>query len=138
MPCREFEERLLDYGKLEPGLRERVEQHLGSCSECRAFLHALGEIDAALGLAAARLQTPPELIERVHLRVRQELPELKPSWLPEILDLIGWSAAAGAVFLIQTVLPVPLSESLVLWSAAPALFASGLLASLAALRDRER
>ena len=38
----------------------------------------------------------PEPIERVHLPIRQELPEPKPSWLPEILDLIGWSAAAGA------------------------------------------
>ncbi|HET9319578.1 MAG TPA: hypothetical protein VFO27_07375 [Bryobacteraceae bacterium] len=101
MPCPEFEDRLLDYAELESDARSRVDAHVSACAECREFLEALCTVDARL---TAQFRGSPSVsaafASDVRQRVRQEIPVARPSFVPELLDLVGWSAAVALLGLM--------------------------------------
>ena len=75
-------------------MRERntADSHVAMCSECDAYLRLLRQLDSELTRRYAGMKTPPEFADRVLTQVRTEVPLMTPSFLPELLDLIGWSA----------------------------------------------
>ncbi len=73
-------------------LKKENEGHLAVCRECRALLDALAHVDATFDSAFAHISAPPCLASTVRLRISQASPERAPSWIPEVLDLIGWAA----------------------------------------------
>jgi len=101
MPCAEFEDRLVDYGELSAVERACVDRHLAFCGACREFFDALEEADAALAGAFSGVRTRAGFRARVAARI-----EPRPTWIPEILDFVGWAAMlAAAVGLARTFLP---------------------------------
>ena len=96
MPCPAFEDLILEY--CEDGLpvaeRGRVEAHLAECPACRAFLEVQREVEAALREAIGRPEPSAEFRERIRRRVATEAEERR-SWVPLILDAVGYSAMAA-------------------------------------------
>ncbi len=92
MPCPSFEELLRDGGG-----------HAARCERCRALLDAWSDADATLEAAFAGISAPPGLAASVAaLRSAGG-----PSYLPEVLDFIGWAAVlAIAAVLLPRFLPV--------------------------------
>jgi|SRR5713101_2739724 len=97
MPCAEFEERLLDYANLRVEERLPVEAHLKACAECRAFLEALSSVDVALARGLGGLEVSPGFRRVALERAWREVPLRKPSFVPEILDFVGWAAVVAIV-----------------------------------------
>jgi hypothetical protein len=77
--------------------------HAARCEACRALVEALAEADSILDSAFAGISAPPGLAAAVRARIAKETPILRPSFLPEVLDFIGWAAvvALAAVLLPQ-------------------------------------
>lgn len=97
MPCGSFEDLLLDYHTLSPAERETVDAHVSACPACREYLDALAHIDRRLSGTFAEVAAPPVFEQQVLARVNGEARSGKPSFLPEVLDFIGWSAVIAAV-----------------------------------------
>src|SRR5713226_9517082 len=97
MPCAEFEDRLLDYDNLRDHERLPVEAHLERCQECRAFLEAVHSVDTALKEALGNLRVSPSFQPAALDRACREAPLRKPSFVPEILDFVGWAAVVAIV-----------------------------------------
>jgi anti-sigma factor RsiW len=74
--------------------RGRVEAHLAECPACRAFLEVQREVEAALREAIGRPEPSAEFRERIRRRVATEAEERR-SWVPLILDAVGYSAMAA-------------------------------------------
>jgi hypothetical protein len=66
--------------------------HAARCEECRALLEALADVDATLETAFAGISAPCGLAARSLAQAARETPLRRPSWLPEVLDFIGWAA----------------------------------------------
>ena len=101
MPCVEFEDRLLDYAELGSDARSRVDAHVSGCAECREFLEALRTVD--MGLTAELWSTPTvsaAFAPGVRRRIRQEAAVMRPSFVPELLDLVGWGATVALMGLM--------------------------------------
>lgn len=98
MPCAEFEDRLLDYANLRRHERPPVDAHLKACPECHAFFEALNTVDAALTQALDDWQVSPAFQHTVLDRAWRVTPLRKPSFVPEILDFVGWAAVVAIVF----------------------------------------
>jgi anti-sigma factor RsiW len=114
MPCRAFEDLILEY--CEDGLaaaedRGRVEAHLAACGACRAFLEVQRGVEAALREAIGRPQPSAAFGERILRRVAAEAEEPR-SRVPLILDAVGYSAMA---VLGSVVIQVSLSPAQFVW-----------------------
>jgi anti-sigma factor RsiW len=97
MPCGSFEDLLLDYDTLSPAGREAVDAHVSACPACREYLDVLAHIDRSLSGTFAEVEAPPVFEQQVLARVNGETRTAKPSFLPEVLDFIGWSGVIAAV-----------------------------------------
>jgi anti-sigma factor RsiW len=64
--CRDAIDVLADYldGTMAPDLAAELERHLADCAPCRAYL-ATYRKTRALGMAAARVEMPEEMQERL-------------------------------------------------------------------------
>ena len=85
MPCASFEDRLLDYDELSAEERESVSAHVAGCSDCREYLEVLTGIDAQLTKLYAGA------------RIGAEISLHKPSFIPEVLDFLGWASVIAFV-----------------------------------------
>jgi anti-sigma factor RsiW len=96
MPCPAFEDLILEY--CEDGLaaaqRGRVEEHVAECPACRAFLELQRELDSALREAIGKPEPSAAFHQRILRRVASEAEEPR-SWVPLILDAVGYSAIAA-------------------------------------------
>jgi anti-sigma factor RsiW len=101
MPCAEFEDRLLDYAALARDSRARVNAHVSACAECREFLDALRTVDAGLARQfRSSRSVSAAFASAVRRRVRQGAPVARPSFVPELLDLVGWGATVALIGLM--------------------------------------
>jgi hypothetical protein len=108
MPCAPFEDLLVDYAELGVRDRQTIDAHLAHCMACREFLETLAVLDAGLVDLYTGAQTSPAFQERVLARANGEGPPARPTFLPEILDLIGW---VGILVALVCVAPLLLSVS---------------------------
>jgi len=90
MPCPDLEELLNDENN----------GHAVNCGKCRALLGAVARVDGILSAAFAQVSAPPGLAAAVRGRVALEVPERRPSPLPEVLDLIGWAAVLAVAAIV--------------------------------------
>jgi hypothetical protein len=101
MACAEFEDRLVDYAELASEERAPVDCHLAACAGCQAFLEALAALDEALFPKFRESAVSPAFRRSVLDRARREDLLRRPSYLPEVLDFVGWAAVlAVAVSLL--------------------------------------
>jgi predicted anti-sigma-YlaC factor YlaD len=105
MPCAGFEDLLLDYTELTPEVRETVDAHLLNCEDCREYLEAAVQLDADLADLYSSAQPAPAFVGAVLSRVGEEARLAKPSWLPEALDFVGWTAIIAALACLSPLLP---------------------------------
>ena len=101
MSCASFEELLLDYADLPAQERDAVDLHLTQCANCRQYSDTLLQLDVALTEQFSGVQ-PSELFHsRLHALTTSRPPLSAPSFLPELLDLIG---VAGIVLVLSVIL----------------------------------
>ena len=107
MPCKSFEDLLIDYAEIPASGRECVDAHLAGCAACGEYLETLLSLDAGLGQLFAGAQVSPAFRTRVLSQVCVAGQLAKPSFLPEILDFIGWiGVIAAAVCLAALLMPL--------------------------------
>jgi predicted anti-sigma-YlaC factor YlaD len=106
MSCASVEELLLDYADLPVQERDAVDLHLAQCADCRQYFDTLLQLDVALTAQFSGVQPSKLLHSRLHAVTASRSSLSAPSFLPELLDLIG-VAGIGLVL------------SLVLWNVAP-------------------
>ena len=130
MPCARFEDLLLDYAELSGELLQSTNAHLAECAEGQAFLQKLDQFDVSLTTAFSASRVSPGFEAAVLRRVSREAPIPKPSFLPEVLDFVGWAAVsvivAGLIYqlvLLQAVASYALG-ALAIASVATAIWAS--------------
>jgi hypothetical protein len=134
MVCPEYEDLLVDYGALDGVQREHLDAHLEHCMGCSAYLALLSGMDEGFGDAFAGMQVPVgfrrALSEKLSL-------EAKPSFVPEVLDLV---AGVALIAVVGLVLGSVVNETCLLRTVAVMLFvlcvSIGLL-SYAELRESE-
>jgi len=102
MPCASFEELLIDYMDLPGSERARVDTHLAGCGDCREYLRILRQLEGALTAEFSGLTVSRNVESRVRSRIASKPWRL--SFLPEILDFIGWTAIVTIVFSLAWVL----------------------------------
>ncbi|MBI3695446.1 MAG: hypothetical protein HY238_11495 [Acidobacteria bacterium] len=108
MPCDRFESLLVDYGELRPEERREADAHLAVCAECRAFLNSLADLDGSLSAAYTGARVSPEFRDSVMRRTSREAVIARPSFVPEILDFLGWMAVVAIVaYVLNQVNPFP-------------------------------
>jgi anti-sigma factor RsiW len=100
MACADYEDRLLDYAGLTAEARARVDAHVAQCTACREFRDALGVVDAGLTAAFAGRDVSARFAPALGQRLRQESSLKRPSWVPELLDSLGWSSIVALVALL--------------------------------------
>jgi predicted anti-sigma-YlaC factor YlaD len=106
MSCASFEELLLDYADLPAQERDAVDLHVTQCASCRQYSDTLSQLDVALTERFSGVQPSELLYSRLHAVKTSRSRLSAPSFLPEVLDLIG---GAGIVLVL----------SLVLWKVVP-------------------
>ena len=104
MPCASFEDLLLDYAELPAAARRTVDAHAEQCAPCREYLETLALLDAGLVDLYAGAQTSPLFQKRVLSRVSVLGRLAKPTFVPEILDFIGWIGMLAAVVCVTRLL----------------------------------
>ena len=108
MPCASFEELLLDYTDLPAQERDAVDLHLTQCASCRQYSDTLSQLDVALTEQFSGVQPSDLFYSRLHAVATSRSPLSAPSFLPELLDLIG---VAGMVLVLSVILwkvvPIP-------------------------------
>jgi anti-sigma factor RsiW len=145
MPCAEFEGLLAEYAELSGDARLRVHAHMEGCADCREFLEALHRVDAALAAQFSGRGVSAEFERAVRRRVRGEPVARRPSFVPEILDFIGWGAIMAliglALYWARPLLPIP-SESeraafslIAAWTAGATFLLIGFFIGLRSLVD---
>lgn len=92
MACPEFEDRLIEYANIEGEARACVDTHLAECAGCRQFLEALRVVDTELTARFARREVSTAFAAAVRHRVERGAAEQRLSFVPEILDFVGWGA----------------------------------------------
>ena len=124
MGCAEFRELLVEYAELAGAARGRADSHLAQCAGCREFLEALQTVDAALAAQFGDCETSVEFATAVRRRVGRESAMRRPSFIPEVLDFVGWGAIVALIALaiswVSPLIPV--------WSAKDALTLNAALA----------
>jgi anti-sigma factor RsiW len=108
MSCASIEELLLDYADLPAQERDAVDHHLTQCANCRQYSDTLLQLDVALTKQFSRVQ-PSELFHsRLRAVTTSRSPLSEPSFLPELLDLIGVAGIGLVVSLVLwKVVPIP-------------------------------
>src|SRR5712692_4131385 len=99
MACSEFEDVLVEYAELTDDERRRADAHLAICPGCREFVQALDSVDVRLTEHYAGREVPGGFTEAVRSRVRREAAMRRPSFVPEILDFVGWGAIVALIAL---------------------------------------
>jgi hypothetical protein len=100
MVCQEFQDLLVEYAELSSDARERADAHLNGCPGCRSFLQALHAVDTTLSAQFTAREAPPSFAAAVRRRVSQESAVRRPSFIPELLDFVGWGAIVALVALL--------------------------------------
>ena len=108
MSCASFEELLLDYADLPVQEREAVDLHLSQCASCRQYSDTLSQLDVALTEQFSGVQ-PSELFHsRLQAVTTNRSPISAPSFVPELLDLIGFAGIGLVLSLVLwKVVPIP-------------------------------
>jgi len=97
MACPEFEDRLIEYAGLEGEARVCVDTHLDECAGCRQFLEALQIVDAQLTARFAGREVSAAFGPAVRRQVEREASARRLSFVPEILDFVGWGAIVAVL-----------------------------------------
>ena|SRR5437773_10259503 len=92
MACQEFEDRLIEYADIEGEARTCVDTHLAECASCRKFLEALRVVDTELTARFAEREVSAAFAPAVRRRVEREASARRLSFVPEVLDFVGWGA----------------------------------------------
>ena len=92
MACPEFEDRLIEYAQIEGEARACVDTHLAECAGCREFLEALRIVDTQLTARFAGREVSAAFAPAVRRRVDRETSARRLSFVPEVLDFVGWGA----------------------------------------------
>jgi hypothetical protein len=100
MACGEFQDLLVEYGELSGDRRARVDAHVTHCAGCREFLEALHTVDVALAARFGRREVSTALAPAVRRRVSREAALQRPSFIPELLDFVGWTAIVTLIALL--------------------------------------
>jgi len=100
MACPEFEDRLIDYADIEGEARACVDTHLAECAGCRQFLEALLVVDTELTARFSGREASAALAVTVRRRVDREASARRLSFVPEILDFVGWGAIVALLGLM--------------------------------------
>lgn len=111
----------LDYDELAAGERAAVDAHMAECGACRAYLAVLADLDAGLTQVYAGAHVSPAF----RRSVAGALPR-KPSFVPELLDFLGWAAVIAVI--VGALLFLAPRQALL----APALIAAAAIATSAA------
>src|SRR5688572_18432728 len=108
MACASFEELLLDYADLPAQERDAVDLHLTQCASCRQYSDTLSQLDVALTEQFSGVQPSDLFYSRLHAVATSRSPLSAPSFVPELLDLIGF-AGIGLVLsvILWKVVPIP-------------------------------
>jgi anti-sigma factor RsiW len=100
MACAEFQDLLVDYGELMGDARGHVDSHLAQCAACREFLEALHTVDVALAARFGGREVSAAFAPAVRRRVSREAALQRPSFIPELLDFVGWTAIVTLIALL--------------------------------------
>ena len=92
MACPEFEDRLIEYADIEGEARACVDTHLAECAGCREFLEALRVVDTQLAARFVGREVSAAFAPAVRRRVEREASAHRLSFVPEVLDFVGWGA----------------------------------------------
>ncbi len=104
--CRPQQLLLYHYDELDTAGRRQVEQHLQSCTACRAELSELQSLLTALPTAAPKLSSAE--LDRFSARVMEQVQPRRSRFTRPAL---GWALAGGAALLITLNLPQLLPTS---------------------------
>jgi anti-sigma factor RsiW len=99
MACPEFEYRLIEYADIEGEARACVDAHLAECPGCREFLDALRVVDIQLARFSGR-EVSAAFAPAVRRRVEREAAARRLSFVPELLDFVGWGAIVALLGLM--------------------------------------
>lgn len=102
--CHRCEELLLDSATRDAAAESFLRAHLAICTGCAGLAQDLRQLDEAFTAEFAPACVSPEFRDRLNTRLANEAVCLKPSWVPEALDAIGWAA----ILAIAAVLSWPL------------------------------
>jgi hypothetical protein len=100
MACAEFEDRLIEYTGIEGEARACVDVHLAECAGCRQFLEALHVVDTELTARFSGCEVSTAFAAAVRQRVEREASARRLSFVPEILDFVGWGAIVALLGLM--------------------------------------
>jgi len=90
MACPDFEDLL----------REDADGHAAHCEQCRALLESWEYVDSTLEAGFAGITAPPSLARGVRALAKNELQVRRPSFVPEILDFVGWAAVLAILAIL--------------------------------------
>jgi len=93
---------------LEDLLSGKSGNHAVHCRDCKALLDAYAEVDSVFESAFSGISSPAGLSAAVYAGIFPIGFKLRPSPVPEFLDLIGWTAvlAIAAIVLPRFILPL--------------------------------
>jgi anti-sigma factor RsiW len=100
MACPEFEDRLIEYADIEGEARACVDTHLAKCAGCREFLEALRIVDTELTARFRGRAVSAAFAPSVRRRVERDASARRLSFVPEILDFVGWGAIVALLGLM--------------------------------------
>jgi anti-sigma factor RsiW len=100
MACPEFEYRLIEYADIEGEARACVDSHLAECASCREFLEALRVVDTELTARFSGREVSAAFTSAVRRRVEREAAARRLSFVPELLDFVGWGAIVALLGLM--------------------------------------
>ena len=100
MACPEFADRLIEYADIEGAARACVDTHLAECAGCRQFLEALRVVDTELTARFSGREASAAFAGTVRRRVEREASARRLSFVPEILDFVGWVAIVALLGLM--------------------------------------
>jgi predicted anti-sigma-YlaC factor YlaD len=123
MTCENWQDLLLDREHLNDAQRQKLDEHLSDCADCKIWAMALAEVDArAVDLFQTEVN-PVAFQERVLRAVARQLWRNWMSSVPDFLDVLGWSAIGllGMVGLLVWTDRVSLLGNHLVWMGAPAL-----------------
>ncbi|MEO5575164.1 MAG: anti-sigma factor [Gaiellaceae bacterium] len=82
---------------LDPGERERYEEHLATCEPCREEFQGFWQVSGSLGRAAGGPMPPASLRERILEQARSERPNVVPLRRRVAAPVLSSAAAVAAV-----------------------------------------
>ena len=100
MACPEFEDRLIEYADIEGEAQACVDSHLAECPGCREFLEALRVVDTELTARFSGREVSAAFAPAVRRRVEREAAARRLSFVPELLDFVGWGAIVALLGLM--------------------------------------